>query len=159
MPPVYQCNCIELQPTARDAAINYLVHGIPVAGDCRGKGFGVRAVRARFEAYKHKTMATLRKDGSPRISGMEASFSDGELWLGTMSGSRKALDLRRDPRLALHSATNDAEMAAGDAKIAGTAVEVSDHRFRVDLTEVVLTSLGGDPPDHLVIESWQQGKG
>ena len=135
------------------------------------------AVQALFDAHKHKTIATLRRDGSPRISGNEASFRDGELWLGMMPDSRKALDLLRDPRLALHSATVDPEMAEGDAKIAGRAVEVDDpgvkqalveeagedpgpfHLFRVDVTEVVRITLGGDPPDHLVIESWHEGTG
>src|ERR671918_171725 len=86
--------------------------------------------QAGFDAHKHKLLATLRKDGSPRISGIEATFTDGELWLGMMPGSRKALDLRRDPRLALHSASldppDDPTTWAGDAKLSGRAVEVDD---------------------------------
>jgi Pyridoxamine 5'-phosphate oxidase len=123
-------------------------------------------VRRRFDARKHKTLATLRRDGSPRISGIEAEFADGELRLGMMPGSVKAADLRRDPRLALHSPTRDPSADgtswAGEAKLAGRGIEVaspdSSHRFRVDVTEVVLTRLG-DPPDHLVIESWHEGRG
>jgi hypothetical protein len=64
-------------------------------------------VRAIFDAHKHKSLATLRQDGSPRISGTEANFVDGDLWLGSMWQSRKARDLLRDPRFALHSATVD----------------------------------------------------
>lgn len=139
------------------------------------------AVQRSFDAHIHKTLATLRADGSPRISGQEASFRDGELWLGMMPDSRKARDLLRDPRLALHSATVDPEMPGGDAKLAGRADEVTDqetfdwfvgaegaekgqeppqpfHLFRVDIDEIVLTSLGGDPPDHLVIETWREGQ-
>ena len=86
--------------------------------------------RATLDAHKHKVLATLRRDGSPRISGIEATFEDGELWLGMMAGSRKALDLRRDPRLALHSASvdppDDPTSWPGDAKLAGRAVEVDD---------------------------------
>jgi pyridoxamine 5'-phosphate oxidase-like protein len=134
--------------------------------------------RAVFDAHKHKLLATLRRDGSPRISGIEATFADGELWLGMMPGSRKALDLRRDPRLALHSTSldpsDDPTTWAGDAKLAGRAVEVDDpalkerfvgggppggaHLFRVDVTELVHTRVG-DPADHLVIELWQPGRG
>jgi len=66
-----------------------------------------RLCRPLFDAHKHKTLATLRKDGSPRISGIEVDFVDGDLWLGAMWQSRRALDLRRDPRFALHSATAD----------------------------------------------------
>ena len=84
------------------------------------------AVQRSFDAHIHKTLATLRADGSPRISGQEASFREGELWLGMMPDSRKATDLLRDPRLALHSATVDPEMAGGDAKLAGRAEEVTD---------------------------------
>lgn len=84
------------------------------------------AVRAVFDAHKHKVIGTLRADGSPRVSGNEVTFSDGELWLGMMDGSVKARDLLRDPRLAIHSATADPEMKQGDAKLAGRAVEVTD---------------------------------
>src|SRR5688500_9406043 len=83
-----------------------------------------QTVQRRFDAHKHKTLATLRKNGAPRISGVEATFGGGELWLGMMPGSRKALDLRRDPRLALHSATLDPAVSEGDAKLSGRGVEV-----------------------------------
>jgi hypothetical protein len=128
-------------------------------------------VRQLFEAHKHKTLATVRRDGSPRISGIEAEFADGELRLGMMGGSVKLKDLRNDPRLALHSATvdppeDDPSSWPGEAKVAGRAVEVADPdhtgvpsgRFRVDITEVVLTYLS-EPPHRLVIESWAEGRG
>src|SRR5260370_1026073 len=84
------------------------------------------AVRASFDAHRHKTMATLRRDGSPRISGIETSFAEGELWFGSMWQARKALDLERDPRLALHSGSADPPEWNRDAKIAGVAEEVTD---------------------------------
>jgi hypothetical protein len=139
----------------------------------------VARARATLDAHKHKVLATLRRDGSPRLSGIEATIVDGELWLGMMPGSRKALDLRRDPRLALHSASvdppsDDPSAWPGDAKLAGRAVEVDDpallerlgageggggaHLFRVDVTEVVHTRVG-EPADHLVIEVWDEGAG
>ena len=129
-----------------------------------------RRVLDIFETQKHMTLATLRRDGSPRISGTEAQFVDGELVLGMMPGSLKARDLTRDPRLALHSPTfdapeNDPSGWSGDAKIAGLAVENFDkdaddesHRFLVDIQEVVLTKVG-TPADHLVIESWRPDTG
>jgi hypothetical protein len=127
-------------------------------------------VLERFGVRKHSTLATLRRDGSPRISGTEVSFQRGELTLGMMPGSLKALDLQRDARLALHSPTEDTSEEdpsswAGEAKIAGSAVELTDpnrhtegHRFRVDINEVALTRVG-EPADHLVIESWHPGRG
>ena len=86
------------------------------------------AARARgmFDASVHKTRATIRRDGSPRISGTEVTFRAGELWLGSMARAVKALDLRRDPRFALHSASADPPGWTGDAKLAGRALEVSD---------------------------------
>ncbi len=128
------------------------------------------AVERRFDKYTHKVLATLRKDGSPRVSGIEAEFRDGEVWLGMMPRSLKAVDLRRDPRLALHSGTEDPGDSPSpgtvfDAKIAGRAVEIPEsessveqaglqpHRFRIEIDEVVLVTLG-DPADHLIIKVW-----
>jgi pyridoxamine 5'-phosphate oxidase-like protein len=134
------------------------------------------ALARRFlDAHVHKTLATLRRDGSPRISATEVDFADGELWLGSMWRSLKALDLRRDPRFALHSASEDPPDWRGDAKLAGRVEEVTDperiaainsegappgpsHLFRADITELVVVRLG-DPPDHIVIESWHAGRG
>lgn len=122
-------------------------------------------VRALFDAYRHKTIATLRADGSPRISGIEAEFEDGELFFGSMPRSRKGADLRRDPRFALHSATvdpveGDQTTWPGEAKIAGRAIAVppvsegpDGDRFRADITEVVHTHLN-DTATMLVIEWW-----
>ncbi len=125
-------------------------------------------VRACFEAGTNKTLATLRADGSPRISASECKFEDGELTLGMMDESRKLVDVRRDPRVALHSPTleppkpDSGERWMGDAKMSGTLVEVDPPDpnpfpgagfFRLDITEVALTYLG-EPADHLVIESW-----
>ena len=136
------------------------------------------AARARemFDAYTHKTLATIRRDGSPRISGTEIQFADGEVWFGSMWKALKALDLERDPRFAIHSGSTDPPEWKGDAKIAGRIEEITDserkealwghesppgeaHLFRADITELVITSLGGEPPDHLVIESWHEGRG
>jgi hypothetical protein len=129
-------------------------------------------VKARFEAGTNKTIATLRRDGSPRISANEAKFEDGEITFGMMGGSMKLLDIRRDPRIALHSPTIEPpaehpESWPGDAKLAGRAVEVpppADNEiegagfFRIDVTEVALTYVG-EPADHLVIETWHVGRG
>jgi Pyridoxamine 5'-phosphate oxidase len=128
-------------------------------------------VEQRFGIRKHKTMATLRKDGSPRISGIEVEFADGQLYLGMMPDSLKLHDLERDPRLALHSPTDDPPPAdprgwAGEAKLAGYAREVDSpdspvaggRRFRIDISEAVLTHLN-EAGDQLVVESWHPGKG
>ena len=124
--------------------------------------------RELFDAFTHKTMATLRRDGSPRISGTEVVFRDGELYVGSMWRAVKALDLRRDGRFALHSGSADPPGWKGDAKVAGRFVEEEveresedeepSHRFRADISELVVVRLG-EPADHLVIESWHEGRG
>jgi Pyridoxamine 5'-phosphate oxidase len=127
-------------------------------------------VRALFDAHRHKTLATVRADGSPRISGLEAAFEDGELVFGSMPRARKGADLRRDPRFALHSATVDPVEGAeahwpGEAKIAGRAIaagpvaEESDgESFRADISQVVHTHLN-DEATMLVIEWWTPSEG
>lgn len=138
------------------------------------------AVRERFEAHGLALLATLRQDGSPRISGIEPLFALGELWLGMMPGSRKAVDLLRDPRFALHSATIDKEVQAGDAKLSGRAIPVDDeptierfhdafatrtgyrpppgrfHLFRADIADLSTVHPAGD---HLDIRWWREGAG
>jgi len=131
-------------------------------------------------------MATTQPDGTPRISGTEVEFADdGEIYLGMMAGARRAMDLRRDPRLSIHCPTEDPPEGdpagwIGDGKITANAVEVPDpaapgapadpsgpadptdlsgaHRFRLDIVQVVLTKVGAGG-DHLEITSWRPGRG
>lgn len=136
----------------------------------RGAPEFAQRVRALFDAHRHKTIATLRADGSPRISGIEAAFEDGELVFGSMANARKGADLRRDPRLALHSATVDpvegeAAKWPGEAKISGRAIAADPDasgsggdRFRVDIDTVVHTHLNPEAT-LLVIEWWTPEQG
>jgi hypothetical protein len=119
-------------------------------------------------------LATLRKDGSPRTTGLEARFLNGELWLGMMPDSLKALDLRRDPRFALQANPGEGQsMGGGDVRISGRAIEVDDpetmtryveeveppqpfHLFRTELTEVVRTCVEDDT--YLVVQVWKPGE-
>lgn len=115
-------------------------------------------VRELFQARKHKTLATLRADGAPRISGIETQIGE-EVTFGSMAASRKLADLERDPRMALHSPSvdppdDDPGGWVGEAKISGRAVR-TEEGFRVDITEVALTYLDGG----LVVESWHPGRG
>jgi hypothetical protein len=132
------------------------------------------AVRARLDAHTHKTIATIRPDGSPRISGTETTFRDGELWIGSMWRARKALDLQRDPRFALHSGSDEPSDWNGDAKLAGIAEEIVDpdrvlevngeevpspsHLFRLDLREVSTVGLN-EARNRLVIDVWTPDRG
>jgi hypothetical protein len=90
--------------------------------------------------------------------------------------SRKAADLRRDPRFAVHAAPVDLDLVDGDAKVNGRAIEVTDPAvvarfvseldqapppsgvglFRTELTDASLTRVEGD---WLLIDSWREGEG
>jgi hypothetical protein len=135
-------------------------------------------VRAAFDARAHKVLATLRADGSPRISGIEMKFVAGEPWLAGMPASVKFDDLRRDPRFALHSGSAEPDVFRADAKLSGRAAQVTAdpqraafakdagipvedmdfELFRVELDQVVLVALN-DERTALLISSWRPGKG
>ncbi|HEY3672630.1 MAG TPA: pyridoxamine 5'-phosphate oxidase family protein [Acidimicrobiia bacterium] len=132
------------------------------------------AVRTRLTATLHSILGTLRADGAPRLTGLEVHFGEGELWLAMMPDSRKADDLRRDPRFALHSAP-DVALVDGDAKVGGRAVPVTDEAtiarfvdrlpmelpssgmalFRAELTDA---SLARVEDDFMVIDVWHPGE-
>lgn len=134
-----------------------------------------KTVEERFAAYTHHVLATLRRDGSPRTTGLEVRFLDGELWLGMMPDSLKARDLRRDPRFALQANPGEGTgMGGGDVRVAGRAVEIPAedtearagyaeeveppepfHLFRTELTEVVRTYV--EDEKYLVVQVWKPG--
>ena len=162
-----------------------LLEAVPVASDARAMPswsvFAAAApdlaaeVRARLDAHTHKTIATLRRDGSPRISGTETMLVDGELWIGSMPGARKARDLQRDPRYALHSGSDDPPGWVGDAKVAGHAEEITDrarieavvqgkappgpmHLFRLDIDEASTVALA-EGGKSIVVTWWTPDAG
>jgi hypothetical protein len=133
-------------------------------------------VQRVFDAHRHKTIGTLRRDGSPRLSGLELGFTAGDVTFGMMPASRKVADLRRDPRTEVHSASflveGDEASWQGDARISGTAREVTDPEerrrytdtppdahplFVLDIDRVVRVKLDGEPP-HLLIQTWRPGQ-
>jgi hypothetical protein len=131
------------------------------------------SVRRHLDAHTHKTLATIRADGSPRISGIESKLADGQLWIGSMPAARKAHDLQRDPRFALHSGSADPPDWDGDAKLAGVVEEITDpehvreinggehsssHLFRLDLREVSTVGLNAER-NRLVIRVWTPERG
>jgi pyridoxamine 5'-phosphate oxidase-like protein len=138
-------------------------------------------VRDRLEGRRHRLMATIRADGWPRISGTELLIEGGELWVGGMPASRKFDDLRREPRVAIHSGPEDPPDWVGDARVSGLAVLIDDEPekaafkaaseaatgefpegpfelMRLAITEVSTVRLG-EPADHLVLQVWRPGQG
>lgn len=132
-------------------------------------------VRERLLAHPHRYLATTRADGSPRLSGIELTIHAGQVWIGSMPGSFKMADLRRDPRLAIHSGCDDPPALQGDARLSGVALFEEDEAVKADF----LVAAGGGPPgpfelvrlritqastareaegrDHLVIDAWRPG--
>jgi hypothetical protein len=84
----------------------------------------------RLDRVRIALLATLRKDGCPRISPVEPYLSLGELLFGSMSWSLKTRDLERDPRCALHSAITGPDSGEGEFKLYGRALEAEPEMRR-----------------------------
>ncbi len=96
-------------------------------------------VRARLESAEHHVLATLRADGSPRVNGTNVLWDGDDLMVGCMPGTRRAADLGRDPRCALHTAPDLPTLPEGDARLECVAVQCS-----ADDAAAVLARTGGD---------------
>ena len=111
--------------------------------------------RAILSATTNAVLGTIRRDGSPRLSGADPYFHDGQLRLWSMPGARKGQDLRRDPRVALHSIPWDsrqlrdgaADVGAADAKVSGTAVLATDAGDRTAFRVWLTSERGSEPPE------------
>ena len=135
-------------------------------------------VRRRLEAGPYALLGSIRADGHPRISGVIATFSDTELWLGMPGDSLKIDDLRRDPRMSLHSPVSASATAEGDAKLHGRALPIAEGAtefeefravwpyevrpgtialFRIDVIDASQVRLS-ESRDHHIIESWRVGE-
>jgi hypothetical protein len=132
-----------------------------------------------FERTGVVLVGTIRKDGSPRISPVEPLITGGQLYLGMMWQSLKALDLLRDSRCTVHSAVSDREGAEGEFKLYGRALDVRDpeerqrygealyqkiefrpeepnyHLFLVDIFSAAFFITRGD---HRVLKRWRVGE-
>ena len=120
------------------------------------------AVRARFAAHRHHIIGTLRADGAPRLSGTEVQVDGGQIRIGMMPDSHKLRDVRRDPRVEIHSAPLEEDLAGGDAKVAGRAREIHvpmeqpGALFAIDIERVSLVRVAGD---ELEFSIWRPDRG
>jgi hypothetical protein len=90
-------------------------------------------------------VATIRRDGAPRLSPAEPLVMDGRLWLSMMLGSRKAADLCRDPRVLVHSVITDREGGEGELKLRGPARVWTDPQTQARFAETAAQRLGWRP--------------
>jgi hypothetical protein len=133
--------------------------------------------RELYERTGLALIGSVRRDGSPRISPCEPYWFDGDVYLGMMWQSRKALDLVRDPRCVMHSTVSDKAGTEGEFKAYGLARDVPEldrrekycvileeqidwrptepfHLFTLDLTEVGYCRFGDGSQ---VIRRWRPG--
>lgn len=97
--------------------------------------------RLRFAATGLCLVGTLRANGWPRLSPVEPLLVGDQLYLGMMPGSTKSRDLRRDPRVLVHSTVADKNGTEGEVKLYGLARRITDpdeiERYCVALQEAI----------------------
>lgn len=84
------------------------------------------AGRRLIERFGYVLAGTIRRDGTPRISPVEAHFVAGDLRVAMMPQTLKARDLLRDPRLVLNVPITDPHDPGAEFKVRGRAVVVDD---------------------------------
>jgi hypothetical protein len=90
-------------------------------------------------------VATIRTDGTPRLSPVEPLFWNGDLWLSMGLGTRKALDLARDDRLLVHSIVTARDGRSGEYKVRGRAIDEDDLELQQRYADVVAAEIGWEP--------------
>ncbi|MBE2282794.1 MAG: pyridoxamine 5'-phosphate oxidase family protein, partial [Prosthecobacter sp.] len=87
--------------------------------------FGLERLNGRV-AY----LATIRKDGSPRLHPMTPIIGRGHFFVFMEPTSPKGHDLQRDGRYAIHCAVSDNSGSSGEFNITGHAHLIDDAELR-----------------------------
>jgi Pyridoxamine 5'-phosphate oxidase len=101
----------------------------------------------RIDASGLVLLGTTRRNGFPRISPVEPLFFEGDVWLGMMWRSPKALDLLRDPRCTLHTLVSKKDGSEGDFKLYGRGREVLDPDARRRYCDALFEAIGWRPAE------------
>ena len=104
-----------------------------------------QAGEERFERWGLILLGSVRKDGTPRISPVEPLIVGGELMLGMMWQSKKALDLLREPRCLVHSIITNKDGSEGEFKLRGTARDLADLECRQTYSKAPFQKTGLAP--------------
>ena len=91
--------------------------------------------RRLIEHFQFILVGTLTKDGSPRVTPVEAYVIDGHLLVNMIPRSLKALDLLRDPRVYVHAPVT-AKEGSPEFKLAGRADVLTDTALREKLDDL-----------------------
>ncbi len=105
--------------------------------------------RELIERFRFVLVGTIRSDGTPRISPVEAHIVRGHLMLVMISDTLKARDLLRDPRILVNSPIIHPDDPNTEFKLRGRAVEIRDLALCEATADVIETTSGWRPP-----ESW-----
>jgi hypothetical protein len=92
-------------------------------------------------------LATVRRDGTPRLHPVTAIIGEGRLFLFMEPTSPKGYDLRRGSGYALHSAVQDSQGTGGEFSVRGHASPVDDAETR----EIAVRSSSYHPQDRYVL--------
>jgi len=101
--------------------------------------------RERLLAPGVVLVATIRRDGTPRVSAVELLVTGGDLWLSMLWQSTKAADLLRDPRILVHSVVTSRDGGEGEFKVRGTARAEHDPQAQLRYAQAVTAALGWSP--------------
>jgi hypothetical protein len=106
-----------------------------------------KAAQERFERDQLVLLGTISREGWPRISPCELDFVEGDLLMGMMWRSPKALDLLRGSPLVVHSVQADRQATEADIKVYGRAVDLSDPGVRDAFREAIRKRIDWAPEE------------
>ncbi len=75
-------------------------------------------------------LATVRKDGSPRVHPFTPIIGEGHFFIFMEPTSPKGHDLRRDDRFAVHCSVTDTSGGSGECIVTGRAKFIEDTELR-----------------------------
>lgn len=81
-------------------------------------------------------LATIRKDGSPRVHPFTPIIGEGYFFVFMEPTSPKGHDLRRDGRYAVHCSVSDTSGESGEVIVTGTAKFIEDSEVRAQAVRV-----------------------
>jgi hypothetical protein len=102
--------------------------------------------RELIDRFRFVYIATLRRDGTPRISVVEARIVGGELAMSMIPGTLKACDLLRDPRLAVNAPLEHPDDPNEEFKLRGRAVEIRESQLKEAVAAAIEGTSGWCPP-------------
>jgi hypothetical protein len=103
--------------------------------------------RELIEHFRFVLVGTIRRDGTPRISPVEARLVRGHLMLVMIPGTLKARDLLRDPRILVNSPITHPDDPNSEFKLRGRVIEIQDPELREATASAIEATSGWRPPD------------